>query len=101
MRPGTQDEVWLVVEFDAAPDQVEALSALFDDVRLEVQANPDCLAFQLFARADRPDVIVAYEGWRNETVRQAHLKDVSVQRFVAASSTVLSGPLRKMELRSL
>ena len=99
--PEEQEEVWLVVEFDAAEGRFGELRALLEDVRLEVGDNPDCLAFSLFAPAATPGVIIAFEGWRNETVRQTHLSDSSVARFSAAAPHVLAGPLRKSEWRPL
>lgn len=82
----------LYAEFTARPGCEAALAALVRDLTDAVRAEPGCLRFEPFTRAENPRAYVVFERYRDEAAFQEHLASEHSRAFNAALPELIDGP---------
>jgi quinol monooxygenase YgiN len=82
----------VVASATAIDGQAAALETALRDAAGPTRAQPGCINFHLYRRADDPATIVAIEEWASEDEHEHHLLGEHVRALVAKFDTLLSGP---------
>lgn len=80
----------VIGRFVAQPDQCDALRRVFDELLGPTRAEPGCIGYELFVRADRPNEFVTVEHWRDAAAVEAHMASPHVARAFERGGPLLA-----------
>lgn len=82
---------WLYAELEALPGSEKRVHELVSALIVAVRAEPGCLRFEAFTRADSPVSWVVFEHYVDEAAFRAHLASSHTVAFNAELAAHVAG----------
>lgn len=88
----SKTDLIVIASATAKPGKEKDLESALREVAGPTRAQPGCVAFSLYRRADAPATMVGFERWASAADHQQHLKGAHVQTLMGRMADVLAEP---------
>jgi quinol monooxygenase YgiN len=89
---GNLSDVIVIAAAKARPGKERDLERALREAAGPTRAQPGCVQFNLYRRADAPATIVGFERWASEDDHQRHLKGAHIRKLMSAMGDILAEP---------
>lgn len=100
MPAGDGNEVRVVAQVFAKPENVSALRALLTSMLLPTRAEKGCVVYDLHEVVGDPQQFVFFEIWEDAAALDAHLRTAHFKNLERAQS-LMSAPMKITKLREI
>jgi len=89
---GSLSDIIVIAAAKARPGKEKELERALREAAGPTRAQPGCVQFSLYRRADAPATIIGFERWASEEDHERHLKGAHIKKLVSAMGEILAEP---------